>query len=415
MNAVRVETEQSYGLPPPVAHLDEVTGRLRGLMDEEGLVAMVALTFEDVYYVTGHPSLYLHHSMDAGRTLAALFVRPENGRVLVASDFEATAVESGTNDMELRSFPIFIHIDDPFGLRSADEPMNRPDNFEADAGFAALAQTFTDRGIKGKVGVDRAHVTGRAWEMLQEKLPRCTFIDSNSVLRRARLHKTDWEIGNLRLANAITQRALSEVAATIAEGVTAAELVVRFLAIARRDVSANGIRLHFVSVGADFRPSHFRSLVPAKRGDLVKLDLGVEVNGYGADLGRTFVIGEPSDAVKRIYEALRAGHDKLAELVRRGTPMKDAFNAAMPIVWKSGLPSYNRGHLGHSVGLNRDVEEWPMIGPSTDLKFETGMVMSIETPYYGHGVGGILIEDMIQITSDGSETLTSLPKELVRA
>ena len=50
---------------------------------------------------------------------------------------------------------------------------------------------------------------------------------------------------------------------------------------------------------------------------------------------------------------------------------------------------------------------------ATTEVFRAGMVMSLETPYYGIGVGGIMIEDMLLITEDGVEMLSHLPRELV--
>jgi Xaa-Pro dipeptidase len=40
------------------------------------------------------------------------------------------------------------------------------------------------------------------------------------------------------------------------------------------------------------------------------------------------------------------------------------------------------------------------------------MVFSLETPYYGYGVGGVNIEDMIVVGDDGCDVLCDLPKEL---
>jgi Xaa-Pro aminopeptidase len=86
----------------------------------------------------------------------------------------------------------------------------------------------------------------------------------------------------------------------------------------------------------------------------------------------------------------------------------------MPVIQAAGIPGYVRGHVGHSVGLNREVEEWPVIGAASDIAFSDGMVFSVETPYYGHGVGSILLEDMVELTSEGITTLTTESKDLIQ-
>lgn len=53
-----------------------------------------------------------------------------------------------------------------------------------------------------------------------------------------------------------------------------------------------------------------------------------------------------------------------------------------------------------------------MSAATTDV-FQPGMVMSLETPYYGIGIGSIMIEDMLLVTEEGVEMLSHLPRHLV--
>lgn len=407
--------ESAPQLPPPVSQSDHVSVRLRSFMERAGLVAVVATSFENLYYVTGHPSLYLHHSLQAGRTIGALFTEEGHGRVLVSSDFEATAIRSHASDLEIRSFPIWVHIDDPHGMVAEEPARERPHGFDPATAFEVLGSAFADRGIIGRVGVDAQYATGTAREMLAEALPSgCSVVDATRLFYESRLVKSAWEIENLRLAASISEAAIAHTSAVAAPGVTAADLVSEFICAARSDVRATGMRLHFITVGTAFQPTQMPGRIPAQPGDLIKFDVGVEVNGYGADIGRTFVLGEPSAEARRVYGALRTGHDLLSSLVRPGVLLRDVFNEVMPVIQAAGIPGYVRGHVGHSVGLNREVEEWPVIGAASDIAFSDGMVFSVETPYYGHGVGSILLEDMVELTSEGITTLTTESKDLIQ-
>ena len=70
------------------------------------------------------------------------------------------------------------------------------------------------------------------------------------------------------------------------------------------------------------------------------------------------------------------------------------------------------GHgLGHGIGL--EVHEAPTVRPeSTDI-LETGNLVSCEPGIYIPGLGGVRIEDMVLITDDGRERLTSNDKQLI--
>lgn len=66
--------------------------------------------------------------------------------------------------------------------------------------------------------------------------------------------------------------------------------------------------------------------------------------------------------------------------------------------------------LGHGIGLA--PHENPSIAPSTDLRLTKGMVITVEPGIYLPLWGGIRIEDMILVTKDGAELLTSLPRSI---
>ena len=66
--------------------------------------------------------------------------------------------------------------------------------------------------------------------------------------------------------------------------------------------------------------------------------------------------------------------------------------------------------LGHGIGLA--PHETPAIGPSTDYRLSQGMVFTVEPGIYLPRWGGIRIEDMILVTKDGAQLLTSLPRSI---
>jgi Xaa-Pro aminopeptidase len=67
--------------------------------------------------------------------------------------------------------------------------------------------------------------------------------------------------------------------------------------------------------------------------------------------------------------------------------------------------------LGHGVGL--EVHEPPILGLSGSEPLVAGDVVAIEPGVEGvEGIGGVGFEDLLLITTDGSETLTDYPYDL---
>jgi Xaa-Pro aminopeptidase len=270
-----------------------------------------------------------------------------------------------------------------------------------------------DKGVNpGNVGIDFDLVSAEAWEALTTGLGKNQLQNRTQLFYEARSIKSEWEIANIKTAYAITVDAVREACGLIREGVTAWQLDRRFRAAVAADPRSTDVRFTNIAVGKDWPPVHWQHRkVPASDGDVVKFDLGAEVNGYGADIARTYVVGQPRRELTRVHTALLSGHRKLVEGAAPGRPTADLFDEVVAHVRAAGIPHYSRGHLGHSTGLQ--IEEAPHVtNGHTGTVFQPGMVFSLETPYYGYGVGGVNIEDMIVVNDGGCDVLGDLPKEL---
>ncbi len=145
-------------------------------------------------------------------------------------------------------------------------------------------------------------------------------------------------------------------------------------------------------------------------GTLVTIDIGCVVDGYCSDCTRTFATGElPADLAEAYAVCLQAQLDGLAA-VRAGADGSDVDAASRVAVDAAGLgPRYGHG-LGHGVGL--DVHEAPVLRPESTDVLVAGNIVSVEPGIYLPGGGGVRIEDLVLVTDEGAERLTSFTKDL---
>jgi Xaa-Pro aminopeptidase len=242
-------------------------------------------------------------------------------------------------------------------------------------------------------------------------------LNSSPLVRELRMIKTATEIERHRLAVRITEAGITGSLVGLDERTSAFDIQARFRDAVGRVVVAERIS-GFESATTTLNlgpylwgPRHdpFR---PASRGDLVQFDGGVQIGGTMSDVARTFSFGRPSAVARMIEDALLVGHTAGLEQLRPGKRFCDVFDAASAAVRSNGIPSFARGHLGHSIG-SVYIEEWPFFSPTEQRVLEPGMVVAFEVPYYANGIGGFQNENNYVITDAGHESINRLPMALV--
>jgi methionyl aminopeptidase len=116
-----------------------------------------------------------------------------------------------------------------------------------------------------------------------------------------------------------------------------------------------------------------------KRGDLVKLDVTVEKNGYIADAARSVIVESGSDTAHRLASCAEAALQAALEVARAGAPVNEIGRVITREVRRQGF-SVVRGLTGHGVG--RTIHESPEVpneyNPRQRDVLSEGLVLTIE-------------------------------------
>ncbi len=122
-------------------------------------------------------------------------------------------------------------------------------------------------------------------------------------------------------------------------------------------------------------------------GDLVKLDVTAEKDGYMADAARTVIIGEGSDCAQRLAECVRDAFVKALTVARAGNPVREIGRVIEQEVHSRGFEVV-RGLGGHGIG--RTIHEPPSVHncyvPRQKDVLTEGLVLTIE-PIISAGSG----------------------------
>jgi Xaa-Pro dipeptidase len=380
--------------------------RLTAVLEAEGLDALIATTTENVYYVSGLRSI--SHALFRGLELYAVFTR--RGTALVIPFIDTTGVAS--DDLTVDHLAcygkfFFEYADDPGEMgRKIREWTRAPAASPADA----LAGVLSDLGVTGRrIGLDEGNLSPATWKRVEDKLAGTTLVPAYQLFRQARMVKAPDEVAALEKAALIAEDGIAAVLKMLTPGVTERQAAQVYEA----EVLRKGAQPFFtvVTIGeraalADVHPTD-RALRP---GDLVRFDLGCLVGPYRSDISRTAVLGKPTEKQARYYAAILAGERAAIAAMKPGVPVSQLFDIAVRVTRESGLPHYQRHHVGHGIGL--EPYDPPTINAATSTALEPGMVFCVETPYYEHGWGGVQVEDAVEVTPGGVRVLTRSSQDL---
>jgi Xaa-Pro dipeptidase len=257
-----------------------------------------------------------------------------------------------------------------------------------------LAASLRDADLNtGCLGVELGHLPASRFEEARSALPDVQFVPVDDQLAALRCRKTEGEVETLAAAARIADAALAAGFSSYRHGMTERELALAIRAEAFRE-GADDVRWLFLASGERNRAGGLPTDATLIKGELVRADLGVVLDGYHADLARSAVVGSATRTQTEIYGHLWRAHVTALERFRPGLQIGDIARFISTELSGGGLDELD-SYVGHSIGLG--IHELPLIAPRESVPLEAGMVFCLE-PAITHDGVVYHVEDMVLVT-----------------
>lgn len=355
----------------------EIVTGLKRRISAEGQDAIVAVSPENVTYVSG----FVVPSQSLMRWRHAACIVTADGNVsMVAIDMEATTVRAHAGIDDLRIYREF-----------SDDPMNK------------LAEVLRDLQLdRGKIGIEMEFLPAKDFATLQRILPKVEWRAADATFNKARQIKTPNELALLRSLSKLTDKAIGDTLRKSRVGMTELELAGHLLT----SLFAGGAESYKLMIIATGERSQFPNVGPTdrklQRGDLIRMEIFGQKNGYLTGVCRTAVVGEPTSEQERIWTNLIECKYLVMELIKPG--------ASCPEIYRKFLEKFSAlgfepiSFVAHGIGLH--LHEEPYMGRYGHEMVQPGMVGAFEPLVYIAGRFGMQNKDMFAVSETGCELLS---------
>jgi Xaa-Pro aminopeptidase len=263
-----------------------------------------------------------------------------------------------------------------------------------------------------RLGFDDASMSVRDHAKVAGMLrPGIELVPAAGVVEELRAIKDDDELEVIRASARLADDALTEVLGRGLVGRTEREVALDLEFTMRRMGAEAASFPPIVAAGDHGALPHAEPrdvAIPA--GTLCVIDWGAKLDGYASDCTRTYATGDLDPRDRAVYDIVLHAQEEALAAVRPGPTGREIDAVARSIIDAAGHGEHFGHGLGHGVGL--DVHEGPRLSKQGETALAAGMVVTVEPGVYVPGAVGVRIEDLVVVTDDGAEVVSSLPKEL---
>jgi Xaa-Pro dipeptidase len=355
----------------------EIIARLKKRIAAAGLDAIIAISPENVTYVSG----FVVPSQSLMRWRHAACILTADGRIsMVAIDMEATTVKAHASIDDLRIYREFT-----------EDPMDK------------LAEALRDLKLdSGKIGIEMDFLPAKDFATLGRKVPGVTWVGADAIFSKARQVKTANELTWLRSLSKLTDKAIGDTLRQAKVGMSEQELAGCLLT----GLFSGGAESYKLMIIASGERSQFPNVGPTERklksGDLIRMEIFGQKNGYLAGVCRTAVVGQATAEQEKIWANLIECKYLVMDLIRPGADCREIYQKFLKKFGQLGFEPIS--FVAHGIGLH--LHEEPYMGRYGNETVEAGMVGAFEPLVYIPGRFGMQNKDMFSVSEKGCELLS---------
>lgn len=275
--------------------------------------------------------------------------------------------------------------------------------------WESIAETVKAHGWRS-LAFEVTDLSVHHYHRLEGLIQGTRLIPLKDELNRLRWSKEPEEVELLREAARITDCAWEQTLKVIRPGVRERDIALEFdYQLRLNGAEGSSFTTIVISGVRSALPHGTASDKTVQPGELVLIDGGALYRGYHADMTRTVVLGRADAEQKRIYHLVLRAQLLALEGLHAGMTGREADAIARGFLAGEGYGGDYFGHgLGHSVGL--EIHESPRLSVSEPEVIPVGAAVTVEPGVYIPGWGGVRIEDLVIVQSDGLLNLTHSPK-----
>jgi Xaa-Pro aminopeptidase len=374
--------------------------RVRALMGERGLDALVVRAPDNVLYLT---SFWGMKGYDA-------CVFPREGEPMLIC-LEASAEDAGrmawTGDVRF--------------FRGYDPGDPRPPTARVLELAKAAAAEYGRVGLELSLGTQAAdRMVGEPTTFTRDWFEAFGDVeDATPLLAEARAVKTDQEIERMRLANEIAAAAMEHCRLILEPGMTEAEIAAEWEGFVHGEGTGwegkvdLALGFSLVWSGPGIKTFTATTSRPVVEGEPTLFEIWVCADGYWCDHTKNLVAGELTPRYLVLEEGLMGVYEDAIAFSRPGASLAELDRRIRAGIEAMGFPGQPSHPIAHGVGAR--AHEPPYAHQAGGGEVAEGMVLAIEPGCYIEGGGGLRVEDNFLITANGAEKLSPFPDGIVQA
>lgn len=275
---------------------------------------------------------------------------------------------------------------------------------EDESPYLLMRKVLTEAGItSGKIAIEE-RVRFFIVNGLHLIAPEFDLVSADSITIPCRIIKSAAEIALMKRATDITIEAIKVGLTYLKEGGSPSEFSSAVAQAHQKMGAKHSFALANFGEASAFPHGSIQPQV-LKKGNVVLVDCGCEVDGYSSDISRTLVFGaEPTARQMEIWNLEKEAQAAGFEAAKLGAPLGDVDAAARRVITDAGFgPGYQLPGLPHRTGhgIGMDGHEWGNAVRGNKQILEPGMCFSIEPNISIVGEFGVRHEDCVYMTESG--------------